>query len=41
MGQERLSNLAILAIENQIAHQINYDDAIELFAEQKARRVKF
>lgn len=40
MSEERLSSLAILAIENRIAHEINYDKAIDLFAEQKARRVK-
>lgn len=41
MSQERLSSLAILAIENRIAHELNYDKAIDLFAEQKSRRVKF
>lgn len=40
MSQERLSSLAILAIENRIAHELNYDKVIDLFAEQKARRVK-
>ncbi|VEN56975.1 unnamed protein product [Callosobruchus maculatus] len=40
MSQERLSSLAILAIENRTAHEINYEEAIDLFAEQKARRVK-
>lgn len=41
MSQERLSSLAILAIENETAYKINYDEAIDLFAEQKARKVKF
>lgn len=40
ISQERLSSLAILAIENQITHELNYDKAIDLFADQKARRVK-
>lgn len=40
MSQERLSSLAILAIENRIAHELNYDKVIDLFAEQKARKVK-
>lgn len=40
MSQERLSSLAILVIENRIAHELNYDKAIDLLAEQKARRVK-
>lgn len=35
MSQERLSSLAILAIENRTAHKLNYDKAIHLFAEQK------
>lgn len=41
MSRERLSSLAILAIENQSAHQINYDEAIDLFVDQKVRSVKF
>lgn len=39
MTQERLSNLAILSIENEKANSINYEDAINTFAEKKARKV--
>lgn len=39
MTQEHLSGLAILAIENLTAHQTNYDEDINIFAEQKACRV--
>lgn len=41
MSQERLASLAILAIENRIVNELNYDKAIDLFDELKARRVKF
>lgn len=40
MSQERSSGLAISAIENRIAHTLNYDKAIDLFAEQKTRGLK-
>lgn len=39
MCQERLSNLSILSIESDIANSINYEDAINSFAERKARKV--
>ncbi|XP_026483030.1 zinc finger MYM-type protein 1-like [Ctenocephalides felis] len=41
MGQHRLSNLAILSIENTMARSLNFDDVIDTFAEQKARRKDF
>ncbi|KAL4089763.1 hypothetical protein QTP88_024734 [Uroleucon formosanum] len=41
MGQERLSNLAILSIEQEIASKIDYTSIIEEFASKKARKVKF
>jgi hypothetical protein len=37
MAQERLNNLAILSIENDVAHSLNFDDVIDIFA---ARTVK-
>ncbi|KAL4089005.1 hypothetical protein QTP88_024083 [Uroleucon formosanum] len=41
MGQERLSNLAILSIEQEIASKIDYTSIIEEFTSKKARKVKF
>lgn len=38
MSQERLTDLAILAIECELARQVNFDDIIELFASRKARK---
>lgn len=35
MAQERLSNLTILAIEYEIACNIDYDDVINNFAKKK------
>lgn len=37
-GQERLSALALLSIESQIARALNMDDLIKDFASRKARR---
>ncbi|XP_018497533.1 uncharacterized protein LOC100906434 [Galendromus occidentalis] len=41
MSQARLSNLAILSIENEIASRIDMEGAIKEFATLKARRVRF
>lgn len=41
MGQERLSGLAILSIEHSMAGCLNFDDVINTFAEQKARKKEF
>lgn len=38
MSQSRLSNLAILSIERQVAKTINYNEVIDKFASLKARR---
>ena len=38
MTQDRLSDLAILGIENELAKTINYDHIINIFAHQKARK---
>jgi len=41
IGQERLSNLAILSIEYDIAKTIDLDHVIDKLASEKARKVKF
>lgn len=41
MSQDRLSQLAIISIEKEIANSIDYDDVIEDFASKKARMKKF
>ena len=41
MGQERLRSLAILSIEHSKARNLNFDDFINTFAEQKARKKEF
>lgn len=38
MGQERLSDVAIILIENDVANSIEYDDVIEDFATAIARK---
>lgn len=41
MGQERLSGLAILSIENTRARQLNIGDIVDDFAQRKARKMAF
>ena len=41
MGQERLSSLALLSIENKMLRTLDFDDVIDKFASQKARRKDF
>lgn len=41
MNQDRLNNLAILSIENDIARKINFDDVITKFSHVKARKINF
>jgi hypothetical protein len=41
MHQDRLSNLAVLAIENELVKKIDLNVALEVFAQKKARKVKF
>ena len=36
MGQERLSSLAIVSIENEVADTLDFDDVISEFATQKS-----
>jgi hypothetical protein len=39
MGQERLSDLALLSIEKELVETINFDDEIDNFASAKSRKV--
>jgi len=41
MGQDRLSNIAVLNIEKDVAAKIKFDHVINTFANSKARKVKF
>ncbi|XP_025192468.1 zinc finger MYM-type protein 1-like [Melanaphis sacchari] len=41
MSQERLSGLALLAIEKEESENLNYDKVIEDFAVKKSRKIKF
>jgi hypothetical protein len=38
MGEERLSGLALIAIEKQFANEVDYNEVIEKFARMKPRR---
>jgi len=39
MAQERLSSMAILLIETEIARKLNYEEVIDKFADTKARKI--
>lgn len=39
IGQDRLTNLAILSIEYEIALNMNYEELIDRFASLKARKI--
>ena len=41
MGQSRLSNLALLSIENGMVKDIDFDDVIDKFAALKTRKGNF
>jgi hypothetical protein len=41
MSQERLTNSAILSIENKTTQKIDFEDVIEDFASIKSRKIKF
>jgi hAT family C-terminal dimerisation region len=41
IGQERLSGLAIISIENNITETLSYERIVNEFASCKARKVKF
>ena len=38
IGQERLVNLAVMGIENDLTRKISFDDIIDSFAREKARK---
>lgn len=38
MNHDRLNNLAIISIENNVTETINYDEKIDEFASMKARK---
>lgn len=39
MGQERLSALTLLSVEQEIADKINFDDVVDKFSAVKARKM--
>ena len=39
MGQDRLSDLALLSVEKETAEKIDFDDIINKFASMKARKI--
>lgn len=41
MSQERLNGLALLSIEKELVHKLDYSSLIETFAAKNARRVVF
>lgn len=41
MGQERLSGLAVLSIEAEIAANLNYEEVLKTFSAMKSRKVNF
>lgn len=41
LGQERLSNMSILAIEKQVTCTLDYSELVDMFAEVKSRKTRF
>jgi hypothetical protein len=41
MGQDRLSDLALMSVEREVLEKIYFDDVISQFAAEKARIIKF
>jgi len=41
IGEERLSDLAQMSIENEVASKIDYQEIIKQFSEEKSRKVSF
>ncbi|ESO05695.1 hypothetical protein HELRODRAFT_153391, partial [Helobdella robusta] len=41
MGQDRLSDLALMSVEREVLEQIYFDDIINQFAAVKARKINF
>jgi len=40
MGDERLSDLLVIAVEKEDANKIDLDEAVDRFSELKSRRYK-
>lgn len=40
MGEERLTNLAILSIEHEVTDEVDFEDVISEFAQRKVRKIK-
>lgn len=38
MGNERLSDLLVIAVESDVSDKINLDDAVDIFSKLKKRR---
>ncbi|ESN90562.1 hypothetical protein HELRODRAFT_153393, partial [Helobdella robusta] len=41
MGQDRLSDLALMSVEREVLEQIDFDGIINQFAAVKARKINF
>ncbi|ESN97923.1 hypothetical protein HELRODRAFT_153844, partial [Helobdella robusta] len=41
MGQDKLSDLALMSVEREVLEQIDFDDIINQFAAVKARKINF
>ena len=41
IGQDRLSDLALMSVEREVLEQIDFDDIINQFAAVKARKINF
>ena len=41
MTQERLNALGLISIERDIVHSLDYSQLLKVFAEMKARKIKF
>jgi hypothetical protein len=41
MGQEKLSNLALLSTESELCENLDFNNLINSFAELKARKIDF
>ena len=39
--QDRLSGLVLISIEQETAREVDFENLIDMFAEQKARKKKF
>ena len=39
MGQDRVTDLLIISIEDDLAKKVSYDDVIDIWAARKARKI--